>query len=128
ESASPTERIMLHYEGEKDFPQAPRELWGYLSDARFLAQCVPNVEAVTRAEPAVAEVKVRPGFAFVRGTLNALLQVVEAQEAASVRLRVVGKGIGSSSTVEAALAVAPRDGGSRVHWTADVTQLDGLLK
>jgi carbon monoxide dehydrogenase subunit G len=119
---------MLHYEGEKDFPQPPPELWAYLSDARFLANCVPDVEAVTRAEPAVAEFRVRPGLAFVRGTLNALLQVVEAEEAASVRLRVLGKGIGSSSTVEAVLAFAPRDGGSRVHWTADVTQLGGLLK
>jgi carbon monoxide dehydrogenase subunit G len=128
EDALPKEILMLHYEGEKDFPQPPPELWGYLSDARFLARCVPDAEAVTRAEPAIAEFKVRPGLAFVRGTLNALLQVVEAQEAASLRLRVVGKGIGSSSTVDAALVFEPCNGGSRVHWTADITQLDGLLK
>jgi carbon monoxide dehydrogenase subunit G len=119
---------MLHYEGETDFPQPPRELWDSLRDARFLVGCVPDVEVVTRAEPAIAEFRVRPGLALVRGTLNTQLQVVEAQEAALVRLRVVGKGIGSSSTVEATLTLAPQDGGSRVHWTADVTQLGGLLK
>jgi carbon monoxide dehydrogenase subunit G len=124
----PKELIMLHYEGETDFPQSPPELWGDLSDARFLVRCVPDVEAVTRAEPVVAEFRVRPGIALVRGTLNAQLQIVEAQAPALVRLRVVGKGIGSSSTVEAALTLVPRDGGSRVRWTADVTQLGGLLK
>jgi carbon monoxide dehydrogenase subunit G len=119
---------MLHYEGEKGFSLPPAELGAKLSDARFLVQCVPGVEEVLRAEPGVAEFRLHPGFSFVRGTLAVTLSVLEAKPGEAVRLRVVGKGIGSGSTVEAALALAPGNPGTHVRWTADVTELSGLLK
>ena len=37
---------MLRFEGDRDFRQAPAELWAKLTDARFLAQCIPDVETV----------------------------------------------------------------------------------
>jgi carbon monoxide dehydrogenase subunit G len=70
----------------------------------------------------------RPAFGFVRGTLDITLRVLDVVPGSSVRYHVHGKGIGSSNEVEAALHATPADGGSHVHWTADVTQLGGLLK
>jgi len=119
---------MLHFEGDKDFPQPPAELWAKLADARFLAECIPDVQNVSLAEPAAAAFTVRPGFSFVRGTLEVTLRVADAVEGKSVRLLAHSKGIGSTSDVEAALSFAPQGGGTRVHWAADVTQLGGLLK
>ncbi len=119
---------MLHFEGDKDFPQPPRDLWDKLHDARFLVRCVPDVQSVARSEPGEAVFTLRPGFSFVRGTLDVTLKVAEAVEASSVRLEAASKGIGSSSTLRAALALAPEGAGTRVHWTVDVTELGGLLK
>ena len=119
---------MVHYEGEKGFSAAPPEIWSKLSDARFLAGCVPNAEAVLRAESTIAEFKLRPGLSFVRGVLTVVLQVVEAEANKHVRYRAVGKGIGSGSTVEAAVTLAPHDAGTHAGWTVDVTELTGLLK
>jgi carbon monoxide dehydrogenase subunit G len=119
---------MLQFEGDKDLAQAPEVVAAKLSDARFLVQCIPGVESVSRAEPDVAVWVLRPGFAFVRGTLEMTLRVVEVVPGSSARMTIHSKGIGSTSTVEAALTVAPRDGGSRVHWTAEVKELGGLLK
>ena len=119
---------MLRFEGDRDFRQAPAELWAKLSDARFLAQCIPDVETVRQAEANRAEVVLRPGFAFVRGTLDLTLEVVDAVAPTSARLLLRAKGMGSSSDVEATLALAPQGEGTRVHWVVEVKALGGLLK
>jgi carbon monoxide dehydrogenase subunit G len=119
---------MLHFEGDKDFPQPPADLWVKLTDARFLVQCIPGVEAVTRADPDAAEWTLRPGVSFVRGTLDVSLRVVEAVASTSARLLVHSKGIGSTADVEANLTFALQATGTRVHWTVEIKSLGGLLK
>jgi carbon monoxide dehydrogenase subunit G len=119
---------MVRFEGDRDFRQAPEELFARLTDARFLAQCIPDVESVTEQEADRAALVLRPGFSFVRGTLEVTLRVVEAVAPTSARLLLTSKGIGTSSEVEATLALAPHGTGTRVHWTAEVKSLGGLLK
>lgn len=119
---------MLHFEGDKDFPQPPAELWSHLSDARFLVQCIPGLEAVAEATPTSARATLRPGFSFVRGTLDVALTVAEAVAPTLVRVLVHGKGIGSTSTVEVVLHLTPANQGTHAHWTAHVKELGGLLK
>ena len=119
---------MLHFEGDKDFPQPPAELWAKLSDLRFIVQCIPDVEAVVKTEASAAQIKVRPGFSFVRSTLEITLRVLETGPHNSIRIAAHSKGIGSTSDVEASLVLTPRDDGTRIHWTADITALGGLLK
>jgi len=118
----------MQFEGDKDFSKAPADVWGKLSDARFLVQCIPGAESVARAEADEAVCKIRPGFAFVRGTLEVTLRVKERQADSAVRVTLTSKGVGTSSEVDIAMALAAQDGGSRVHWKAEVTQLGGLLK
>jgi carbon monoxide dehydrogenase subunit G len=119
---------MLHFEGDEDFPQSPAELWAKLSDPRFLVQCIPDAEVVAKAEADTAVIKLRPGFSFVRGTLEITLKVVEAVPARSVRIAARSKGIGSTSDVETNLTFAAQGSGTRVHWAADINELGGLLK
>ena len=119
---------MLRFEGDRDFTQPPAELFARLSDARFLVQCIPDVETVKAVEPDHAELVLRPGFSFVRGTLDVTLRVVDAVAPASLRVVQASKGIGSSADVEATLALSDHAGGTRVHWTAEVKSLGGLLK
>jgi carbon monoxide dehydrogenase subunit G len=119
---------MLHFEGDKDFPRPPADVWSKLSDARFLVQCIPDAQVIGTPTAETAECKLRPGFAFVRGTLNVTLRVLEAVEATSVRLALLSKAIGASSDVEAVLAFSPSEKGTRVHWTEEVKTLTGLLK
>src|SRR5262245_14597854 len=120
---------MLRFEGEKDFPRhAPAELWARLSDARFLVQCIPDVHEVREQTAGQAVCVLRPGFAFVRGTLEVTLRVAEANSPSSVRLALSSKGIGTTSEVEATIDIAPQGAGSRVQWVAEVKSLGGLLK
>lgn len=119
---------MLHFEGDKEFPQPPAELWAKLSDARFLVECVPGVETVAKAEPTEAVWILRPGLSFMRGTLEITLTITEAVADTSVRVLAHSRGIGSTSTVESVLLFTPQANGTRIHWTADLKELGGLLK
>jgi carbon monoxide dehydrogenase subunit G len=119
---------MLHFEGDRDLAKPPAEVWSRLSDARFLVQCIPDAQITGEPTLTTATCKVRPGLAFVRGTLEITLRVEEAVEPTSVRLMLDSKAIGAWSTVEANLAIAAHEEGLRIHWTADVKTLGGLLK
>lgn len=119
---------MLHFEGDRDFTQKPDELFAKLTDARFLAPCIPDVESVTQLQPDRAVLVLRPGFAFVRGTLEVTLAVVDAVAPTTARVILHSKGIGSSSQVEAGLTLTAHGDGTRLHWVADVKELGGLLK
>jgi carbon monoxide dehydrogenase subunit G len=119
---------MLRFEGDRDFSQPPAELWARLTDARFLVECIPDVEKVNELGPDHAALVLRPSFAFVRGTLEVTLDVVDKAAPETARVLLKSKGIGSSSNVEATLALAPHGEGTRVHWVAEVKELGGLLK
>jgi carbon monoxide dehydrogenase subunit G len=119
---------MLHFEGDKEFQLPAASLWGKLSDARFLVQCIPDVQSVSQAGPDAAAFTIRPGFSFVRGTLDVNLRVTEAIEQKSLRLHVASRGIGSTSALEAGFTLLPQSEHTEVHWTVDVTALGGLLK
>jgi carbon monoxide dehydrogenase subunit G len=116
------------FEGDRDFPMQPADLWTKLRDARFLVQCIPDATPGEVSTIDRATCTVRPGFAFVRGSLDVTLAVTEAIEEKLLRLLLTSKGIGSSSDVETALTFAAHDGGTRVHWKAEVKRLGGLLK
>ncbi len=119
---------MIHFEGERDFPLSAEDTWHHLHDARFLVQCIPDVEKVNETSPERAVCVLRPGFSFVRGTLEVALQLVEAIPAEVVRVLLTSKGIGSSSEVEASVRLEASARGCRVHWRAEIKTLGGLLK
>lgn len=119
---------MLHFEGARDFKIPPAALWPKLRDAGFLAGCIPDasVEGTPSRDKAVCSV--RPGFAFVSGSLEVNIQIVDGTEPAALKFQLLSKGIGSSSDVETSLTLAASDAGTRIHWSADVIRLGGLLK
>jgi carbon monoxide dehydrogenase subunit G len=119
---------MIQFEGDRDFALPPSALWAKLSDARFLVTCIPDVESLEKSEASVAVCTIRPGFSFVRGTLELTIRVTEAVPDQSVKLLLRSKGIGNTSAVEAQLALSPQEAGTRVHSRAQVTEMGGLLK
>jgi carbon monoxide dehydrogenase subunit G len=120
--------IVLHLQGGKDFPPPSPYVWSKLSDARFLVQCIPDVESVSVSEPGKVVCTIRPGFAFVRGTLELTVQVAETVPETSIRLLLHTKGIGSTSDVVADLTFSPLENGTRMHWMVEIKSLGGLLK
>ena len=119
---------MLHFEGERTFSQPPEQLWPKLRDAAFLAQCIPDGSPHEGATRDRAVCTVHPGFAFMRGSLDVTIEVLDGKEPTSIKFTQKSKGIGSSSEVETTVTLAPHEQGTKIHWSADVKSLGGLLK
>lgn len=118
---------MIHFEGTESFPHPPAVVQAQLGDAGWVARCVPDAE-VTHAEADRSAWRVKPKLAFVAGTLDTEATITSRSDNA-VRYRITGKGVGASSTVDAALTFRPTDdGGTAIDWTGDITELSGLLK
>jgi uncharacterized protein len=119
---------MIHFEGDKTFPLPVAEAAAKLSDAGFLANCLPDAE-VSEATPDKAVWKLRPRLSFLTGSLNAELTTTAREPGKSVAFKVFAKAIGASSTVLANLAFSEAPGGTTaVHWTGDIGEVTGLLK
>jgi carbon monoxide dehydrogenase subunit G len=119
---------MVHFEGDKSIPRPVADVAGKLSNAAFLVECVPGIEKIARTSEEEAAFVVRPGLGFVRGTLEVTMQRLERVPETSTRWRLLSKGIGTSSTVEARLQFTSGENATQVHWAAEIQQLGGLLK
>jgi carbon monoxide dehydrogenase subunit G len=119
---------MMRFEGDRNIPYEPAEVFPKFRDVSFLVQCVPDSTPIVEATRDRAECRVRPGFAFIRGTMDVTLQVVQAVEPKTVQLLINSKGIGSSADVDVFLTLDSREQGTHLHWIAEVKQLGGLLK
>lgn len=119
---------MLTFDGERSFSLPPAQLWPKLRDASFLVQCVPDGTVIGTPQPDRAQCNVRPGIAFIGGSLDAEISILDAVEPSSVKIQLSSKGIGTSSDVVVSLGIEAKDGGSWVKYLAEVTRLGGLLK
>lgn len=119
---------MLHLSGEEKFDQTPEVIWKSLAQPEFLCRCFPGVDRVIRSDERSMAVIVRPGFSFVRGTLEVSIEFVETDPSRSARVLIDVKGVGSSAQLETRLELAAADGGTRITWDADALQVGGLLK
>ena len=123
-----SELLMIHFEGDKSFPLPIAVAAAHLSDAGFLANCLPDAQ-VSTATPERADWKLKPKLSFITGSLNVELTRTGHEPGKSVGFRVLAKGIGASSTVLTMLTFSEAPGGgTAVHWTGDLTEVTGLLK
>ena len=90
--------------------------------------CIPDATIQGQPERDRAQCTVKPSLSFARGHLEVTVQILDAQEPTALRFTLISKGVGNSSEVETALTLTPHDGGTQVHWVAEVKQLGGLLK
>ena len=64
---------MTHLEGDETFPTlSPAALYPKLSDAGYLAGCLPDAE-LTEATPDRAAWKLKPKLAFIAGAIETTL-------------------------------------------------------
>ncbi|MAV35607.1 MAG: hypothetical protein CMJ59_09120 [Planctomycetaceae bacterium] len=119
---------MLQLSGEVELTHPPDQVWTSLADPAFLAQCLPQLESVQQDAAGRLMCRVRPGLSFVKGTLKVTLDLRDQQPPDSIRICIHSKGIGASASVETAVALSPCVAGTQLNWTAEVTQLGGLLK
>lgn len=117
---------MAQFEGNETVPTTLAAVETRLSDAKWLAESLPDAR-VLEATADRAVWRVRPKLAFVAGELETVGEV-STRESQMVQYRLVSKGVGSGSVMNATLRFHPEGTSTRIHWTADLVEMTGLLK
>src|SRR5436190_15571187 len=118
----------MQFQGERTFALPADALFARLADAAFLTSCIPDASPAGLPTADLAECSVRPGFSFVRGSLDVAVHVQSRQPPTNMKCLVTSKGIGSNADVEAVLTFASVANSTKVAWTASIVKLGGLLK
>jgi carbon monoxide dehydrogenase subunit G len=118
---------MIHFEGVQSFALPVAEVAAKLSDAGFLAHCVPDAQ-VSEATADQAVGKVKPKLSFLTGGLTLTAKVTAREVGKSVAYEIVSRVIGASSTVTTKLEFTDANGGTTVSWSGDLVAVTGLLK
>ncbi|MGD9648865.1 MAG: SRPBCC domain-containing protein [Pirellulales bacterium] len=114
--------------GEERFRSSPEQVYAVVTNVDGLARNIPDLATSKRVDDRTLECTVRPGFGFLRGTLKLVIQLANLVPPESATMSIDARGIGQSLRVTSQLAVSPADdGGSRLAWTATVTDLKGLV-
>ena len=118
----------MQLSGTEQFPQPTDELWVRLTDLTLFARTLPRLDKIERVEPRLLECRVRPGLSFFAGTLRLKFEMLNEQPPSVARMRITGKGVGASVTVETSIHLKPVNGGTELQWHSEVLELGGLLK
>jgi len=107
--------------GDRTFT-APREaVWGVLNDPASMAKTMPGVQSFDVHDPThwTANVKIPLGLGGLRMKVD--MEKLEEREPEFAKLAIKGQGVGAMLRMETQfeLSDAP-DGGTAMHWTADV--------
>ncbi|HZZ72627.1 MAG TPA: SRPBCC domain-containing protein [Pirellulales bacterium] len=118
----------LIFSGIEVFSLGVEKLFAVVTDLELLAAAVPDVSAAQRVDERTLRCVVRPGFAFLRGTLKTVIQIAELQPPAAAVLQIHSTGIGATVGITSRLQlVAQGAETTELHWSAEVTELKGLV-
>lgn len=115
------------FSGEESFAVPPATLFSFLTDPDRLAEVIPDRVSHTRVDDRTLKCVVRPGFSFIRANMNLTFAIVKAEPDTDVHIDVSSQGIGAAMQVECRFRIEPDAAGSRIHWTARIAKLSGLI-
>ncbi|MDE0449412.1 MAG: SRPBCC domain-containing protein [Spirochaetaceae bacterium] len=100
-----------------------------LGDLEQVAAALPGLTRIERNDGDTVVCRVRPGLAFLSGSLRTAITRREEAGPAALGYRIDSRGIGAGAVVNAHIRCLPDGGGrSRVEWQVRVEELSGLLK
>lgn len=117
----------LEFGGEEHFAATPERVFDAITDLDLLSQHIPDVVSVTRIDDRALRCVVRPGFSFLRGTLQMTIQFTDLDRPTTATMQVDASGIGQSIRVASRSTISPENGGSLLQWQAHVVERRGLV-
>ena len=107
--------------GDRTFTASRGAVWGVLNDPAAMAKTMPGVQSFDVHDPThwTANVKIPLGLGGLRMKVD--MEKIEEREPDFAKLAIKGQGVGAMMRMETQfeLSDAP-DGGTAMHWTADV--------
>jgi uncharacterized protein len=116
----------MKIEGTQDVPASQDKVWAAFLDPNTLAKAIPGCEGLEEVGPGEYKAVMKVGVAAIKGTFEGRVKLMDLEPPNRYRMAVEGKGGPGFVRGEAAMALAPIDGGTRVSYDADV-QVGGLI-
>ncbi len=100
---------------------SPESVYGFATNLHLLPEIVPDLKEFTVKGDDLAELKVKAGVSFIKGSFNVNLQVTEKVPYSLVKAKGRGSGAGSSMNFTVSFALASDGKGSDINWEVDMT-------
>ncbi len=118
----------MKFSGFEHFDAPVETVFDQITNLEFTAKTLPGLERIEKLAATHLECRVKPPFSFLSGAMQMVFDVLESDRPSSARMRVKGKGIGASVTIETSIKLSPEMDGTRLEWSSQVTELGGLIK
>lgn len=118
----------MQFSGIENFSEPPTVIWERLNNMEFISGLVPDQQKVDEIRPTGFSCRVKPGLSFFAGSLKLNFEVTRSEPQELLAVRVIGKGIGASVTVDIDITLTASETGTEIAWEAVVAERTGLLK
>lgn len=122
------------FSGQESFKAPPAKAFAVLTDLDGLSKVIPGLVSAERVDAKTIRCVVRPGLSFIGASVKATMTLAESTppgpsgEGGSALMQILSQGIGMSMKIESRMTIHPEPAGSRLDWTARVTEMSGLVK
>ncbi|MFO0865113.1 MAG: SRPBCC domain-containing protein [Gemmataceae bacterium] len=118
----------MRFEGSLLLPRTIADVWPLLSDCRWLIQRLPDRTSESLLAEDHAKAVIRPGFSFVRGTLDVELRRRMSEPQSELEYVAASRSVGTRAELTTRMHLNAEDDATRMEWSVEITELGGLLK
>jgi len=100
---------------------APLTVWGFLTDANRIAQCLPGCEKLFQTGDDTYDMELRFGVGPISGIFRGSIRLHDLQPTSEYQMTVNGSGAPGFVQGEGTIQLVPDDTGTLLHYSGDVT-------
>ena len=100
---------------------ASPSVWGFLTDANRIAQCLPGCEKLDQTDEGSYDLQMRFGIGAISGVFSGSIRLHDLQPTSEYRMTVNGSGAPGFVQGEGTIQITPDDTGTLLHYFGDVS-------
>src|SRR5215831_16923153 len=100
---------------------APLAVWGFLTEANRIAQCLPGCEKLEQTGDGSYDLQMRFGIGAISGVFAGSIRLHNPQPTSEYQMTVNGSGAPGFVQGEGTIQLTPDDTGTRLHYFGDVS-------
>jgi carbon monoxide dehydrogenase subunit G len=114
--------IVMKIEGQFAFAgMAPLAVWGFLTDANRIAQCLPGCEKLVQTGDDTYDMELRFGVGPISGMFRGSIRLHDLRPTSEYQMTVNGSGAPGFVQGEGTIQLVPDGTGTLLHYSGDVT-------
>ena len=100
---------------------APPAVWGFLTEANRIAQCLPGCEKLEQNGEGSYDMQMRFGVGAISGLFSGSIRLHDLEPVSQYQMSVSGSGTPGFVRGEGTVQLTPDDTGTLLHYSGDVS-------